>query len=248
VFGCEGRDVGRYTIAVLILLAIAAGAFAAARICGGTCPLRKVFEGSGGDEGSQGQASVQLKKFACVVWEAEDAEEIEPPMRKVEARLGSLIGGTGYLEIPDKSNPYEVDKKEEGGAACEPPGCGKPANASGSEQPRFPGRAVYHVEVPEDGEYYFWVRSWWLDSCGDSVFYKIDDGPYRVLTGDPTTRASAGRDVWRWRTELSAGKPRTFRLSRGKHRIELRNREDGPRFDQLMLTTDPSHPGDEVKQ
>ncbi|MCX7805404.1 MAG: hypothetical protein N3A38_09475, partial [Planctomycetota bacterium] len=160
-------------------------------------------------------------------------------------------------EIPDKSNPYEVDGRTGAGDGCGP-SCGteskgipsgedgKTAGVRVSDQPKFPGRAVYNVKVPEDGEYFFWIRTWWLDSCGDSVFYRIDDGPYRVLTGDPTTRASAGRDVWRWRTELSAGKPRTFRLAKGIHRVEIRNREDGPRFDQLMLTADPSHPGDEV--
>ncbi len=254
----EMGRMNKVVAAIALAAAAAMAAFLIARICGGTCPLRGLTGGNGAGDGAAGASGdatgpvVQVRKFVTVAWEAEEADEIEPPMRKVEAKLGNLIGGSGYLEIPDKSNPYEVDGKVETIGDCAPPcgvgekGGGKRSDPRSYDQPKFPGRAVYNVEVPEDGEYFFWIRTWWLDSCGDSVFYKVDDGPYRVLAGDPTTRASAGRDVWRWRTELSAGKPRTFKLAKGLHRIEIRNREDGPRFDQLMLTTDPSHPGDEV--
>ncbi|MBN1864324.1 MAG: hypothetical protein JW808_05435, partial [Victivallales bacterium] len=30
------------------------------------------------------------------------------------------------------------------------------------------GHAVFKVEIPEPGTYYFWARCWWDDSCGNS--------------------------------------------------------------------------------
>lgn len=90
------------------------------------------------------------------------------------------------------------------------------------------GGARFEVEVPEDMECMVWVRVWWADSCSNTVFVKVgDDGHPMRVGGDGTYEA------WHWMPT-----PEPVQLAKGTNTIYLLNREDGIRFDQMLITDD----------
>lgn len=105
--------------------------------------------------------------------------------------------------------------------------------------PEVLGKAVFRFRVDEPGTYHLWVRTWWLDQCGDSFSVTMDkelkpslEGAY-ALTGNPK------KERWHWVALRKDGEALKFRLKKGLHTLEIGNREDGPKFDQvLLLTTD----------
>jgi len=92
------------------------------------------------------------------------------------------------------------------------------------------GKVVFDVSVKSGRKYRLWARVNWSDGCGNSFTVVIDDGPKLTLGEDCTYKC------WQWVT--IAGKEGEFRLSKGKHTLEFRNREDGASLDQVLLTTD----------
>ncbi|MCF7855719.1 MAG: hypothetical protein K9N51_13040 [Candidatus Pacebacteria bacterium] len=102
-----------------------------------------------------------------------------------------------------------------------PPGAGKP--------PQVEGRAVYTFAVPEDGRYKLWCRVYWPDGCGNSFGMRIDDNPEFTFGQDGTY------NTWHW----VEAPPRLeqLELRKGTHTLTVMNREDGPRLDQVLFTT-----------
>jgi len=145
-----------------------------------------------------------------------------PVMRMGSVTLGETVG---YLEIPDgwiKDYGYEKVKESNAGGA-------------------LPGKAFYDFEAPREGDYYIFLRAQWMDSCGDSVFLRVDDGPYRMIE-DTEGQASRGVYQWAWHPLRAKGEPQAMHLAGGKHRFELATREDGPKFDRILLATDAGTP------
>ncbi|MFA6291537.1 MAG: hypothetical protein WC637_07130 [Victivallales bacterium] len=89
------------------------------------------------------------------------------------------------------------------------------------------GLAKYKINLKEEGTYYFWARCWWLDSCGNSFGVKIGDKP-EFITGNDGTYKS-----WHW----VQAKIRLM-LEKGVYDIEIGNREDGIKIDQILITND----------
>ncbi len=100
----------------------------------------------------------------------------------------------------------------------------------------------------KEGEYVFWARCWFSNSCADSFYFSIDrddpvdkngDGDYDD-TGDlngPEEMAHPTWKVWKW-VEFRS---KTFRLKPGKHVLKIFNREDGIKIDQFLLAlVDPA--------
>lgn len=92
--------------------------------------------------------------------------------------------------------------------------------------PTDSGNTVYKFKVPAAGVYRLWVRANWYDSCGDSFFVVVDDGPQSWVGEDGTYQK------WHW------VKGKTYQLSAGVHTIRFQNREDGAKLDQFLLTND----------
>ena len=89
------------------------------------------------------------------------------------------------------------------------------------------GHAKYQIELHEDGTYYFWARCWWIDSCGNSFNVKIGDKPAFTLGNDGTYKS------WHWiKAKIS------LKLPKGKYELEIGNREDGIKIDQILITND----------
>ncbi len=143
-----------------------------------------------------------------IVFEAESAVRIEPPMRVVraaelpeDAKFVPGASGDAYIEIPDGAgNPPEVTA----------------------------GKAEYTVEITKAGVYVLWCRVYWEDSCGNSFTVQINDGPPFSFGQTGTYKA------WHW--VRSPPRIAVLNLPKGTHQLRFLNREDGIRIDQVVLS------------
>jgi len=150
--------------------------------------------------------------FERVRIEAESAVKIEGKVMRI-AEDKSASGGK-CIEIPDKA--------------------GKP------EEGKF-ARAIYKFKIKKPGLYTFWCRRKWFDQCGDTFAVRFDKaGQPRNLKTEALFGAddSSQPPRWGWSPVFQKGKPRQFFLDAGDHTMELLNREDGPKCDVFLLTSD----------
>ncbi len=84
------------------------------------------------------------------------------------------------------------------------------------------GSASCAFTVEEEGEYFLWCRTGWLDEAKPFVF------------GEDATLKS-----WHWvRAPLRL---KQLTLEKGRHTLTLKNREDGAGLDQILLTADKNY-------
>lgn len=105
----------------------------------------------------------------------------------------------------------------------------------------LPGKASYTFEAPRDDTYYINLRAKWLDNCGNSVWVKVDDGEYFNLE-DENGKIEEKNFSWAWHQLFVAGKLKGFELKQGQHTLWLNTREDGPRLDQWVISTEATPP------
>ncbi len=135
--------------------------------------------------------------------EAETAQPCEAPMA---VNTNGLAGASGAcLEIPE--------------------GAGNPPKLEA-------GKAVFSVEVPEDGQFTLWCRVWWEGECSNSFTVGFDDQPAFLFGEDATYKA------WHWVKYPVSRTVAPLKLAKGKHSLVFRNREDGVRLDQILLSAD----------
>jgi hypothetical protein len=179
---------------------------------------------------ARGGAATTVLAVAKVVLECEAPTALEDgtsagvvAMRRGKISLGEELG---YLEIPDgwikEAGLEQVKETNTGGA--------------------LPGKAVYEFSAPRAGTYYLFLRAQWLDSCGDSVFLRVNDRGYETME-DTEGRVSDREYRWAWHPLREKGENKGLLLEAGQHRLELATREDGPKFDKILLSTDPTQPG-----
>ena len=108
------------------------------------------------------------------------------------------------------------------------------------------GKIEVPFETKAEGEYVFWTRCWFSNSCADSFYFSIDkddpvdkngNGSYDD-PGDlsrPEEIAHPTWKVWKW-VEF---RPKTFHLKPGEHTLKIFNREDGIKLDQFLLALVP---------
>jgi len=113
------------------------------------------------------------------------------------------------------------------------------ADKAGTPKEGKLARALYTFTVKEPGNYTFWCRRKWHDQCGDTFAVRFDQ------VGRPHSEAflfgaddSSKPPRWGWTPVRENGKQRQFFFTAGKHVMEILNREDGPRFDVVLLTDD----------
>lgn len=134
-------------------------------------------------------------------FEAESSTALEAPVQLKSEKKENVVSGGKYLEVPQGA------------------GDGK----------KIGGKAKYSIELKQGGTYYFWIRAWWIDSCGNSFGVIFDDKPPFTCGQDGTYKK------WHWvKSKLR------LKLKAGKHDLVLTNREDGARVDQILLTNDKS--------
>jgi hypothetical protein len=141
-----------------------------------------------------------------ICMEAESALSNVAPVQVISAAMGAAqdpalkeASGGSYIDIPD--------------------GVGKP--------PDVGGEAVYSFDVKVAGDYVFWGRAWWADSCGNSFTLVLDQGKPFEFGGDGTYKS------WHWVKGMKAN------LSAGAHTLRIQNREDGVKLDEFLFTGDP---------
>jgi hypothetical protein len=143
-----------------------------------------------------------------VLIDASKPSSVEEPARIV--RKGETeLPADKFVAGADADDYFEI-----------PQGVGKPPEVAGS--------ATYEFEVAGKGDYYLWIRAWWLDGCGNSIGVQFDDGPELVLGQDATYKK------WHW-VKLK-GRASKIELAGGKHALKLANREDGVAIDQILVT------------
>jgi len=167
-----------------------------------------------------------------IVIECENAtalEDKDPHDGQVILVRREQILGDGkvvFLESPDKvlENCPECKELKEKGV----PGS-------------LPGKALYEFTVPRDGDYYLHLRAFWHDSCGNSVWLRLDQGLLETLEDNEGMVGESGKE-WAWHTLLAKGEPRVFRLAAGPHKLQMCIREDGPQFDKFLISSDATPP------
>lgn len=107
-----------------------------------------------------------------------------------------------------------------------PDGKGKPPEGQ-SPDLKY-GGARFSIEMPCAGECRIWVRVWWEGSCGNTICVKTSQDAQPVTVGNDGTY-----NAWHW-LEV----PGKHALVAGTNEILLLNREDGVRFDQMLITND----------
>jgi hypothetical protein len=120
------------------------------------------------------------------------------------------------------------------------------------EQPGvLAGLAIYNFEVKRDDTYYVFLRAKWTDTCGNSCWILMDGpekgghskeaGEYSMIKDQGGYVSEKDYEV-AWHPLMKSGELKGYHLAPGPHRIELHTRQDGPRFDQLVISTNPNVP------
>ena len=156
--------------------------------------------------------------FAVIRREAEDGQIVNPAKKVMRVVADDGASGGKCIEIPDK-----VGIPKDGVFA----------------------RLVFKIDIPKRGHYTFWCRRFWPDQCADTLVLRFDrEGrPRRNLKKETIFGSddSSKPPRWGWSPVYRNGKPRQFYLRAGAHVLEILNREDGPRFDVILLTNDPDY-------
>jgi hypothetical protein len=145
-----------------------------------------------------------------LVFEAEAAVETEAPM--VAVAEDQVPPGSVFVPGASGSRYLEIPEK-----AGNPPKLKK-------------GLARYTFELPDDGDYTLWARVWWEGECSNSFTVQIDEGAPFLFGENATYR------TWHWVKYPVARMTPPFRLKQGPHVMIFKNREDGVRLDQIVLS------------
>jgi hypothetical protein len=221
----------RGLIAGIVIVAVIAGAAFMGKSGTTVVPPTKLDPATQPVENGPKMAVVMPVK---IVIECEDTTTLndKAPDGTVVMKIGKQSEGTEikYIDIPDGW----ID-------TC---GFGKVKGDAG----KLPGLASYEFEAPRDDTYYISLRAKWLDSCGNSVWAKVDESLYFNLE-DQNGQISEKNFKWDWHQLYVGGKPKGFTLSKGKHILWVNTREDGPKLDQWVISTEATAPvGGAVKK
>lgn len=111
---------------------------------------------------------------------------------------------------------------------------------SGSDSSGEPGTAEYVFDVPVSGTYAIWGRVQSRDSRHNGFYLRVDSEPFvNWETG------LGGEGVWIW-SALKAGSessPLLLMLEEGRHVLTLKQKDDGTRIDQILITGEADHFG-----
>jgi hypothetical protein len=105
----------------------------------------------------------------------------------------------------------------------------------------LPGRASYEFEVPRKDIYYVYLRAKWRDDCGNSAWVRIDEDNWNNLE-DEEGKIAEKNYKWAWHPLWVSGAPKGYELAAGKHTLWFNVREDGPKLDQWLISTEAQKP------
>lgn len=215
----------RGLIALVIILGIIGGVVVAGR-SNGSKPVEST--NSVQNPAPSGAPGVEVVAPVRIVLEAEKPTTIDRKhpatgaefLKDMERTEGKKVA---YLEIEDKLIEKCGLEKEKDKVAA------------------LPGKASYEFEAPRDDTYYVFLRAKWYDSCGNSVWVRVDDSSYLNLE-DENGKQSERVFQWAWHALMQEGRPKGFKLAKGKHTLHFAVREDGPWLDQWVISSEASLP------
>lgn len=142
--------------------------------------------------------------------EAESAIDVEAPMRVVDA---------------DNSEAFpNAVAGAAGGKYLEIP------EKAGNPPAVTTGAATLPFELKTGGQLYLWMRVYWEGECSNSLTVQLNDGRPFDFGQNATYK------TWHWvRAPLML--PQLRSVAAGEHTLYIRNREDGVRIDQVLITT-----------
>lgn len=162
--------------------------------------------------GTVGLASSICAAQDIICFEAETVEKIAAPMQV----------GPGDTTAANAKWP-EV-KGASGNAYVEvPEGKGKPPEVT-------TGTATWTFHVDQAGTYLLWARVWWLDECGNSLTMSVNEHTPFTFGQDATYK--------RWHWVKAPYGLKQLKLTPGPATLTIKNREDGVRIDQILLSAD----------
>ncbi|HYG75538.1 MAG TPA: hypothetical protein VEK08_11095 [Planctomycetota bacterium] len=164
-----------------------------------------------------------------IVIEAEDCKEradVEKNTGNTLLRINTNQQGKSitYLEVPEEMiKKCGLEKQKEQIAA-------------------LPGRVSYVFEAPRDDVYYINVRAKWSDTCGNSVWLRMNgsDNSEFLNLEDEDGKIGDKNYKWVWHQLQVGGQPKGFKLAKGQHTLWMNVREDGVQLDQWLITTEAS--------
>ena len=180
------------------------------------------------------------------------AEGVPPGSLYIEAEAGVRFAGNFEIApgVALRSRLDEAARREPlfaglggysgtGWVRCLEGGGGNDEWAAGASGCIDVGEVEYPIFLPRDGLYRLWIRTWWMDKCGNSLRVWLDHQESRVFSDDDGARS--GYREWHW---VRDQKP--VHLKVGPHRIHLQVREDGIRVDSLALLPEGQKPAGEA--
>jgi len=113
---------------------------------------------------------------------------------------------------------------------------------------KLPGRASYAFDVPRDDTYYLFLRAQWMDDCGNSLWVYIDQEPWYSIEDQLGLNPVQKTYSWAWHPLFLEGTLKGYKLKAGKHTLWINVREDGPKLDQFVISTETSQVGEAAKK
>lgn len=176
-------------------------------------------ENNGNDVGFTTAGS--LARAARILLEAESAQEVAAPMAITKdvtpITQGASSGKCCHIG-PDKWNETWESGQVEG------------EWRKGHPTAPYPGFARYTLTAPYPGDYEVWVRVFWVDDCGNSLFIAFNDDE----TLRPVESSTHGRWIW-CPLRNTENRPARVRLNEGDNVLTICNREDNVYIDQILI-------------
>lgn len=145
-----------------------------------------------------------------VCLEAESSASIAAPMRVVNA----LDATNASTAVAGASGDKYIEI---------PKGSGNPPLVN-------EGEARLPFEIDEPGDYILWCRVYWLSECNSSFTMAVDDALPFTFGKDATY------NVWHW--VKAPPRLKQMSLTKGRHTLTIKNRQDGVRLDQVLFVID----------
>jgi len=221
----------RGLIALIVIVVVIGGVVFAGKSSTGTTPTTPKPTDSVQQPTPGAAPGVEVVAPVKIVLEAESPTAMEPTFTKPDGSVveflkkekrteGKLLE---YLDVPDKLIEKCGLEKEKDKIAG------------------LPGKASYEFEAPRDDTYYVFLRAKWFDNCGNSVWVRVDDSNYLNLE-DENGKQSERNYSWVWHGLMLEGRPKGFKLTKGKHTLHMAVREDGPWLDQWLISSEATMP------
>jgi hypothetical protein len=135
------------------------------------------------------------------------------------------FSGSGFMQALPDERPEDKN------------GPGSPRDNSGAE-------LSYPVRITSGGAYYVYVRGMSIGGESNGIHVGVDGKLAGMEAGASNMSGFRPHNQWCWENRRKEGyaEPATIMLTRGDHIIHVWNRDDGFRFDKIMLTLSKACP------